>query len=164
MPRILLLVASLLLGACAARTPVPPVAPVLVATLPLTLQIQREQADVRQDWLLVIQQEGPALRWSLMDPLGIPQARQLLDAGQWRNDGLLPPNAEARELFSALLFALTRADALPAYPAGSWQQENDGRRRLAPDWTIDYHGPVDFTLGKTGLNYRIRALNLEESD
>lgn len=72
MPRILLLVASLLLGACAARTPVPPVAPALVAALPLTLQIQREQADVRQDWLLVIQQEGPALRWSLLDPLGIP--------------------------------------------------------------------------------------------
>lgn len=76
----------------------------------------------------------------------------------------MPPNTEARELFAALLFALTRADALPAYPAGSWQQENDERRRLAPDWTIDYHGPVDFTLGKTGLNYRIRALNLEESD
>ncbi|AQZ35259.1 hypothetical protein BHQ29_19585 [Pseudomonas sp. LPH1] len=164
MPRILLLVASLLLGACAARTPVPPVAPALVAALPLTLQIQREQADVRQDWLLVIQQEGPALRWSLLDPLGIPLARQLLDAGQWRNDGLLPPNAEARELFAALLFALTHADALQAYPAGSWQQVNEERRQLAPDWTIDYHGPVDFTLGKTGLNYRIRALNLEESD
>ncbi|WFS19310.1 hypothetical protein P9K38_02930 [Pseudomonas sp. 905_Psudmo1] len=164
MPRILLLVASLLLGACAARTPVPPVAPALVAALPLTLQIQREQADVRQDWLLVIQQEGAALRWSLMDPLGIPQARQLLDAGQWRNDGLLPPNAEARELFAALLFALSRNDALQAYPAGSWQQVNDEQRRLAPDWTIDYHGTLDFTLGKTGLNYRIRALNLEESD
>jgi hypothetical protein len=164
MPRILLLVASLLLGACAARTPVPPVAPALVAALPLTLQIQREQADVRQDWLLVIQQEGPALRWSLLDPLGIPQARQLLEAGQWRNDGLLPPNTEARELFAALLFALARADALHGYPAGSWQQMNDERRRLAPGWTIDYHGPVDFTLGKTGLTYRIRALNLEESD
>ncbi|EZH82034.1 hypothetical protein AU05_08545 [Ectopseudomonas composti] len=164
MPRILLLVASLLLGACAARTPVPPATPALVAALPLTLQIQREQADVRQDWLLVIQQEGSALRWSLMDPLGIPQARQLLDAGQWRNDGLLPPNAEARELFAALLFALSRSDALQAYPAGSWQQVSDDQRRLVPDWTIDYHGPLDFALGKTGLNYRIRALNLEESD
>ncbi|KJU76050.1 hypothetical protein OF113_02895 [Ectopseudomonas chengduensis] len=164
MPRILLLVASLLLGACAAHTPVPQTLPALVAPLPLSLQIQREKAQVRQDWLLVVQREGSALRWSLMDPLGIPQARQLLDAGQWRNDGLLPPNTEARELFAALLFALTRADALQAYPAGSWQQESDERRRLAPDWTIDYHGPVDFTLGKTGLNYRIRALNLEESD
>ena len=45
MPRILLLVASLLLGACTARTPVPQVAPALVAPLPLTLQIRREQAD-----------------------------------------------------------------------------------------------------------------------
>ena len=98
MPRILLFVASLLLSACAAHTPVPQTPPALVAPLPLSLQIQREQAQVRQDWLLVIQREGSALRWSLMDPLGIPQARQLLDAGHWRNDGLLPPNAEAREL------------------------------------------------------------------
>ncbi|PKM33704.1 MAG: hypothetical protein CVV08_05275 [Gammaproteobacteria bacterium HGW-Gammaproteobacteria-12] len=164
MPRILLLIASLLLGACAARTPVPPVAPALVAALPLTLQIQREQADVRQDWLLVIQQEGPALRWSLLDPLGIPQARQLLEAGQWRNDGLLPPNTEARELFAALLFALARADALHGYPAGSWQQDAEGQRRITPDWSIHYQAPLDFTLGKTGLTYRIRALNLEESD
>ena len=164
MPRILLFVASLLLSACAAHTPVPQTPPALVAPLPLSLQIQREQAQLRQDWLLVIQAEGSALRWSLMDPLGIPQARQLLDAGQWRNDGLLPPNAEARELFAALLFALTREDALQAYPASSWQQAGDDRRRLAPDWTIDYHGPLNFTLGKTGLNYRIHALNLEESD
>nr|WP_256834316.1 hypothetical protein [Pseudomonas oleovorans] len=164
MPRILLLVASLLLGACAAHPPVPQTPPALVAPLPLSLQIQREQAQVRQDWLLVIQREGSALRWSLMDPLGIPQARQLLDAGQWRNDGLLPPNTEARELFAALLFALTRGDALQAYPAGSWQQVSDDQRRLVPDWTVDYHGPLNFTLGKTGLNYRIHALNLEESN
>ncbi|HEY1027077.1 MAG TPA: DUF3261 domain-containing protein [Pseudomonas sp.] len=164
MPRILLLVASLLLGACAARTPVPQAAPALVASLPLSLQIQREQAQARQDWLLVIQREGQALRWSLMDPLGIPLARQLLDAGQWRSDGLLPPNAEARELFAALLFALTRSDALQGYPSGSWQKMSDDQRRLVPDWIVDYHGPLDFTLGKTGLNYRIRALNLEESD
>lgn len=164
MPRILLLVASLLLGACTTRTPVPQVAPALVAPLPLTLQIRREQADALQDWLLVIQQEGSLLRWSLLDPLGIPLARQLLDAGKWHNDGLLPPNSEARELFATLLFALARADALHAYPPGSWQQVNDERRRLEPDWVIDYHGPLDFTLGKTGLNYRIRVLNLEESD
>lgn len=164
MPRILLLVASLLLGACAARTPVPQAAPALAFALPLTLQIQREQADVRQDWLLVIQQEGPALRWSLLDPLGIPLARQLLEAGEWRGDGLLPPNTEARELFAALLFALARAEALHGYPAGSWHQDGANQRRLSPDWNIHYQAPLDFTLGKTGLNYRIRALTLEESD
>ena len=43
----------------------------------------------------------------MMDPLGIPQARQKLIDGQWQADGLLPPNPEARELFAALLFALT---------------------------------------------------------
>ena len=60
-----------------------------------------------RDWVLVIQQEGPALRWSMMDLLGIPQARQKLLGNDWQADGLLPPNPEARELFAALLFALT---------------------------------------------------------
>ena len=163
MPRILLLVASLLLGACAARTPVPSVAPALVATLPLTLQIQREQADVRQDWLLVIQQEGPALRWSLMDPLGIPQARQLLDAGQWRNDGLLPPNTEARELFAALLFALTEHDQLAALYGSAAEQHDPSERRLrqAGDvrWQARYRSALSFELDVApGLTYGVAPL------
>lgn len=163
-PRLLLLIIGLLLTACAARTPLPEATPALVAPLPITLQIQREQAGARQDWLLVIQQEGAALRWSLLDPLGMPLSRQLLEAGQWRNDGLLPPNAEARELFAALLFALSRDEALTAYPPGSWQQLADDQRRLLPAWHIHYHAALDLSLATGELHYRIRALNLEESD
>lgn len=164
MPRILLLLASLLLAACVARTPVPATAPALVAPLPVSLHIQRQQAGARQDWLLVLQQEGAALRWSLLDPLGVPLSRQLLEAGTWRNDGLLPPNGEARELFAVLLFALTRAEALADYPHGSWQQQGENQRRITPGWTVDYHSALDFTLGKPGLTYRIRALNQEDRD
>jgi hypothetical protein len=40
----------------------------------------------------VIQREGPGIRWSMMDLLGIPQARQKLVDGTWHADGLLPPN------------------------------------------------------------------------
>ena len=65
------------------------------------IRVQRQADGQSQDWLLVIQREGGGIRWSMMDPLGIPQARQLLDGQQWQADGLLPPNPAARELFAA---------------------------------------------------------------
>lgn len=164
MPRVVLLALSLLLGACAGHTPMPASSPQLAVALPLSLWIEREQAGATQDWLLVVQAEGEALRWSLLDPLGMPLARQLLEHGEWRNDGLLPPNAEARELFAALLFALTADDALQAYPAGSWQRGADGQRRLNPNWRIRYRSALDFTLAAPDLSYRVRALNQEEGN
>lgn len=163
MSRIALLLASLLLAACAARTPLPEMTPTLAAPLPLTLQIQRQQADDRQDWLLVIQREGQTLRWSLLDPLGIPLARQRLQAGTWQNDGLLPPNPEARELFAALLFALTDEAALPdSYPVGSWQRRADGGRELAPHWQVNYSSTLNFSLARPELSYRISVLTQED--
>ena len=162
--RILLLAVTLLLGACAGHTPVPASSPELTAGLPISLQIERTQNTEQRDWLLVLQTEGQALRWSLFDPLGVPLARQLLEHGEWRNDGLLPPNAEARELFAVLLFALTRDDALAAYPEDSWQHDADGQRRLNPDWRIRYRSALDFTLAAPQLSYRVRALNQEEGN
>lgn len=164
MLRVALLVMTLLLSACAGHTPVPASSPALTATLPISLQIERMQSAEQRDWLLVIQAEGEALRWSLFDPLGVPLARQLLEHGEWRNDGLLPPNAEARELFAALLFALTADDALTAYPEGSWQRGADGQRRLNPAWRIRYRSALDFTLAAPQLSYRVRALNPEEGN
>ena len=72
------LLACLLLSGCT-NLPLPKQMPAL--TLPMQLHIQREQGDQRQDWLLVIQQQDAGLRWSLMDPLGIPLARQVLQDG-----------------------------------------------------------------------------------
>ena len=158
MMRVCLLGLCLLLGACAARTPVPQNMPALNAQLPLTLLIQRSQAGADQDWLLVLQAEDSSLRWSLLDPLGVPLARQLLTEGEWRNDGLLPPNPEARELFAALLFALSTDAALAQhYPAGSWQLRAAGRR-LDPQWSINYRTPLDFTLSGAAVRYQVRAL------
>lgn len=71
MIRALLIGCLLLLAACASQPPLPVHTPSLA--LPLQLHIEREQDGQRQDWLLVIQREGEALRWSLMDPLGIPR-------------------------------------------------------------------------------------------
>ena len=80
MIRFLLLGCCLLLSACASQPPLPEQPPNL--SLPLQLHIQRLVAEQRQDWVLVIQREGPGIRWSMMDLLGIPQARQKLIDGR----------------------------------------------------------------------------------
>jgi hypothetical protein len=156
----LLLSLYLLLVACAAHTPLPAQLPTLVAPLPLAVQVQRSQAQSQQVWWLVLQDEHGALRASLFDPLGVPLARQQLRDGAWHSDGLLPPNAEARELFAALLFALTPAAHLAQhYPDGDWQLASDGTRRLNPQWRISYRAPLDFTLYRSpDLIYQVSAL------
>ncbi|MDB6144087.1 MAG: hypothetical protein JWP80_3131 [Pseudomonas sp.] len=158
--RLLLSVCLLLLCACASRAPLPEATPHL--RLPLQLHIQREQAGQRQDWLLVIQQEGTGLRWSLMDPLGIPVARQRLNDGTWQADGLLPPNPQARELFAALLFALTPTDELRTnYPTALAQAQ---QRTLGARWRVIYRQPQAFVLRlDQGLSYDVGPLNSETS-
>jgi len=151
----------LVLSACATQAPLPEPLPAL--DWPLQLHVQRQQAGQTQDWLLVIQREGRALRWSLLDPLGIPLARQRLLDQRWQNDGLLPPNPEARELFAALLFALTPEADLPHhYAAARWQAEGGQRRLLdagTPRWRVAYRQPLDFDLeARDGPRYRVQAL------
>ncbi|SHL25860.1 DUF3261 domain-containing protein [Phytopseudomonas punonensis] len=158
MKRLLLLACVLLLTACAARTPLPAESPALTKPLPISLQVSTADG---QDWLLVIQAEGSNLRLSLFDPLGVPLARQSLIAGAWHNDGLLPPNAPARELFAALLFALTPPSELPrAYAKADWQ-ETANSRQLAPDWQINYreHDIIELANGKQ--RYRVSPLETQ---
>ncbi|QGM79978.1 hypothetical protein [Otariodibacter oris] len=52
--------------------------------------------------LLVIQFSDQQWRWVQTDPLGIPLSRVLLTKDGWQNDGFVPPNAEAKWLFSAI--------------------------------------------------------------
>lgn len=138
----ILMLTLLLLSGCASQAPLPAGTPDL--QLPRQLHVQRVQAGQSQDWLLIIQQESSGLRWSMMDPLGIPQARQRLIDGQWQADGLLPPNPEARELFAALLFALTPEHELATRYPGAQQQ--GALRRLDSRWTVDYQSPQVFSL------------------
>ena len=154
----LLLISCLLLGACASQAPLPEKSPALA--LPMQLHVQRLADGQSQDWLLVIQREGRAIRWSMMDPLGIPQARQKLLDGQWQADGLLPPNPQARELFAALLFALTPAGDVPAlYPHA---QAMDLTRTLPGHWQIIYQSSEVFSVNMAGqpLSYRITPLGV----
>lgn len=154
----LLMLTLFLLNACTSQTPLPEQQPTL--RLPMQLHIQREQAGQRQDWWLVIQGEGTRLRWSLLDLLGIPQARQVLDQGQWQADGFLPPNPAARELFAALLFALTPAEELQQrYPQA---RQQGPRRWLGERWRVDYRHADDFTLNLTqDLRYLVSPLPSE---
>lgn len=155
MIRALLIGCLLLLSACASHAPLPERTPTLA--LPLQLHIERQLAGQRQDWLLVIQREATGIRWSMMDPLGIPVARQRLIDGRWQADGLLPPNAEARELFAALLFALTpEAELAGNYPTARQQA---AQRSLDARWQVTYQRPQDFQLSlPQGPNYRITPL------
>ncbi|MBV4486304.1 hypothetical protein HU727_011940 [Pseudomonas sp. SWRI153] len=152
---LVIVLSALLLNACASQPPLPAADPTL--PLPLQLHIERQQAGQRQDSLLVIQREGAGTRWSMMDPLGIPQARQQLIDGHWQADGLLPPNPEARELFAALLFALTPSAELQRnYPAA---QQQGAQRSLPTRWDIRYAQPLSFEVDLSqGLNYRVSPL------
>ncbi|MHC8316567.1 hypothetical protein [Pseudomonas sp. LB3P31] len=154
--RFLLLGTVLLLSACASRAPLPEQVPDL--PLPLQLHIQRLQADQRLDWVLVIQREGAGIRWSMMDLLGIPQARQKLVDGEWHADGLLPPNPEARELFAALLFALTPETQLRDNYPTAWQ--HGAQRSLPERWDVRYAQLQNFdvTLPK-GPKYQVTPLS-----
>ena len=144
-----------LLSGCTSL-PLPKHTPTLA--LPMQLHVQREQADQRQDWLLVIQQEDAGLRWSLMDPLGIPLARQLLQNSHWKADGLLPPNPEARELFAALLFALTPNDQLADnYPQA---KSSTDQRAIDQRWHVHYRQPQVFSIDlANGVHYTISPLD-----
>lgn len=158
MKQLLGIALCLLLGACAARPPLPAQLPTLA--LPQQMHVVQEQAGQRQDWLLVAQREDGRLRWSLLDLLGIPQARQLLDGTQWQADGLLPPNPAARELFAAVLFAMTPAGELARlYPSAHQQGE---RRWLGDRWQVTYRAAdtFDLNLGQ-GLRYLVSPLPSE---
>jgi len=156
--RFLLLAVALLLSACAGRAPLPEHNPDL--PLPLQLHIQLLQPDDRLDWVLVVQREEAGIRWSMMDLLGIPQARQKLIDKTWKSDGFLPPNPEARELFAALLFALTPKDELATNYPGAWQH---GRQRSLPErWDIRYAQPQNFELKlANGSTYQVTPLSGE---
>ncbi|MNE56231.1 hypothetical protein D3C80_1511250 [compost metagenome] len=94
----------------------------------------------------------------MMDPLGIPQARQRLIDRQWQADGLLPPNPQARELFAALLFALTPSGELHAnYPAA---RQHGMQRSLPARWEVRYTQPMSFELKlPNGPTYHVTPLH-----
>lgn len=67
---------------------------------------QRNNNDIVQQSMLVLQYQPTYWRWVQTDPLGAPLARVLLTANGWQNDGFIMPNTQARWLFAAIATAL----------------------------------------------------------
>lgn len=143
---ILLLAFLMLLTGCTTPLAVP--SGPMPFNLPRQMYVVEQATDnTTRDSILIVQQEGEATRWTLLDLLGMPQARQILQAGRWRNDGFLPPNGRASLLFSAIAFALTPENALKKTYAGqSWHVERThvgGRTHVMPatgkpKWSIHW--------------------------
>lgn len=72
------------------------------------------------------------------------------------------PNPAARELFAALLFALTPEAQLTQLYPGALQHGQ--RRSLKTRWQVDYQDPDDFTLNLgQGLRYLVTPLPSENT-
>lgn len=156
MIRRLLIASVLLLGACANQAPLPASTPHL--SLPLQLHVLRERSDGQQEGTLMIQREGQALLWSLTDRHGALQARQILSNDTWQTTPPSPVDPQARQLFAALLFALTSADDIPAlYPSA---QAMDLTRTLPHHWQIIYQSSLVFTVNMQNpqASYRITPI------
>ena len=109
--RVIAYLAIALLASCASLVPVPVDAD--IPGLPLMLLVTQD-TEAGAEKICLSCKPTARTRWSLLDALGAPRARQILQNGKWRNDGFLPPNAQARALFSALVFAWTPTEHLAA--------------------------------------------------
>jgi len=153
----------LLLAGCAATPPLP--AGESNYCLPRLLHVVDQSNG--QDSVLAVQREGKAMRWSWLNPLGAPLARQVLEQGRWRDDGLTPPNASAIPLFAALIFAWTPRTALDAnYGADAWHEMSTphGWRRtlLAPSqalWTVESYDEKLIIAAPNGKQWHISPLS-----
>lgn len=72
--------------------------PVLRQTL--TLQVTDKNGS--NSLLLIEPLSEQQWRFVQVDGLGAPISRQILQQGKWHNDGFLPPNPKARQLFTAV--------------------------------------------------------------
>ncbi|WP_239366149.1 hypothetical protein [Snodgrassella communis] len=77
----------------------------VIDTLPVltqTLSLQVTDADGSNSLLLIEPLTEQQWRFVQVDSLGAPVSRQILQRGRWHNDGFLPPNPQARQLFTAV--------------------------------------------------------------
>lgn len=67
-----------------------------------TLSMQIIDVNGNNSLLLIEPLGRQQWRFVQVDSLGAPISRQILQNGKWRNDGFMPPNPSARQLFSAV--------------------------------------------------------------
>ena len=90
--------------------------------------------------------QGTYWRWVQTDAFGVPLARQRIDSRGWRNDGFVPPNRRASQLFAAMLVLL-----------------GGGEAAVYPQLTATTQGQETVYRQYNGRElWRIRALNANE--
>lgn len=144
-----------LLSACATLSASPP-APAHLPAMPALQQFIAhpcdEQGTRRGPYRRVIVQRlsSTQSRWLMLDALGAPEARQIAEHGQWRQDGFLPPNPDATQLFASMLAAMTPVEALQeVYPALTRHQQNDSLHDSEA-------GQLRWQIRQTGSGWQIR--------
>lgn len=133
MIRALLLACLLLLSACATQDPLPAQIPHL--KLPIQLHVQREQARP-EDWLVEIKKRDHGVRWVMATTSGTLLAKQDLTNDGWKDKATSDADFDARELFGAVLFALTSMEEVRFdYPGVQLQPRG---RSLGDRWQVSY--------------------------
>lgn len=97
--RALQLILVLLISACGSSLTVTQLPQQKVESQLFTLE---QLSPKTEKSLLVVQFEKEQWRWLQTDPLGAPIARLVLTKNGWQNDGFVMPNAQAKQLFSAI--------------------------------------------------------------
>ncbi len=158
MIRASLLVCVLLLSACASRAPLPAQIPHL--KLPIQLHAQRNQAGRHDDMVVEIKKRNRGVRWLLTSPSGALLAQQDLTNDGWKASHAPEPDAEARELFAAVLFALTSSDEVRFdYPGVQLLPQG---RSLEERWRVSYGSQGSFRISLAdGLSYLVTPLKGE---
>ena len=78
-----------------------------------------------------------------LDAFGAPRARQIIENGQWRNDGFLPPNPSASLLFAGLMTRLVPSGAMG---------------RVFPQLQVQHQGDTERFMQGNILRWQIRTL------
>lgn len=156
----------MLLAACAGgHLPIVHSLPALQQSFVFQVSRQGEGGDRTQSLLVVDARDAHAWRWIQTDALGAPVARQIWQDGQWRNDGFLPPNPQARQLFIATLpLMLTPAQLQQALPDVQLATGAQGDTTFSRDgrflWRSTPHGQdaavIDFGDGEVRTVERLR--------
>lgn len=155
MIRALLLACVLLLSACASQEQVPAQIPHL--KFPIKVHAQREQAGHHDAWLVEAKKRDRGVRWTLTNTSGDVLAVQDLTNDGWKHRAVSDADYDARELFGAVLFALTSEKEVRFdYPGVQLQAHG---RRLEDRWQVSYasEGFIRITL-PDGLSYLISPI------
>ncbi|STZ75713.1 hypothetical protein [Bergeriella denitrificans] len=115
--RIWILLAALFLAACSVTTLPEPQQISALADGGRWFKLEKNTADgSTQTSLLAVAPVAGGLRFVQTDALGAPLSRQIVSGKGWRNDGFVPPNAESRRLFAAILPLLAADGDTALYP------------------------------------------------